>query len=383
MFQPPWQDDDVDLDPATESSAEAPFAANDGSRSRFRPRVRIRPKTLAVFSRQLAVLLDAGLPLLQGLDILSIEGQHKGLRPILLQLRSEVAAGVGLAEAMARRPVAFGSLYVNLVAAGEASGALDTVMGRLATHIEKVAKLRNQVRSALTYPVAILSVAAAVVFLILWKVIPVFRHLFADLGGDLPMLTRIVVGVSEFIGGYIVILLGLAAAATFLIHRLLRSRRGRRATDRLVLRVPVLGKLMLRIIVGRVCRTLSVLLGSGIPILEAMSITASACGNAVVEDALHKARREVEQGRPIHQSLRQTRIFPSMLCQIVYVGEQTGTLGAMLDRIADFYEEEVDNDMESMMKLLEPALITVMGIVIGAIVISMYLPMYSALTRIG
>lgn len=378
---PRWLDDDEFLEPDPEAGDdEAPTTRGAGW---WRPGQRVGPKTLAVFSRQFAVLLDAGLPLLQSLEILSVEGQHPGLRKVLLQMRAEVEAGSGLAEAMKRRPRAFNDLYVNLVAAGEASGALHTVMDRLATHIEKVAKLRNQVRSALTYPVAILTVAAAVVFLILWKVIPVFQHLFDDMGGNLPILTRIVVGISQFIGAYVLVLLALAGAAAFAAKRLLGTRRGRMAADRLLLRLPVAGKLMLRIVAGRTCRTLSILLSSGIPILSALSIAADAAGNVVVADALRTVRREVEQGRPINRSLRRTGIFPAMLCQIVYVGEQTGTLSPMLTRIADFYEEEVDNDVDSMMKLLEPALISILGVVIGIIVISMYLPMYSALTQIG
>ncbi len=380
MFRAPWLADEDELLAPEPDEPEPP--------RHWRPRWlhpgrRVGPKTLAVFSRQLAVLLDAGLPLLQGLDILSIQGQHAGLRAILLEVRAEVEAGAGLAEAMKRRPRAFNDLYVNLVAAGEASGALHPVMDRLATHIEKVAKLRNQVRSALTYPAAILAVASAVVFLILWKVIPVFRHLFADLGGDLPFLTRLVVGVSEFIGAYVLVLLGGAVAAVFAASRLLRTRQGRQWADRLVLRLPVVGKLMQRIITGRACRTLSVLLASGIPILDALRTAAGAAGNTVVSEALETVRGEVEQGGSIHGALRRTNVFPTMLCQIVYVGEQTGKLSPMLNRIADFYEEEVDTDVESLMKLLEPALITVLGVVIGGIVISMYLPMYSALTRIG
>ncbi len=378
---PRWLDDDEFLEPDPEDGDDERRTTRGAGW--WRPGQRVGPKTLAVFSRQFAVLLDAGLPLLQSLEILSVEGQHPGLRKVLLQMRAEVEAGSGLAEAMKRRPRAFNDLYVNLVAAGEASGALRTVMDRLATHIEKVAKLRNQVRSALTYPVAILTVAAAVVFLILWKVIPVFQHLFDDMGGDLPILTRIVVGISELIGAYVLVLLALAGAAAFAANRLLRTRRGRVAAERLVLRLPVAGKLMLRIVTGRTCRTLSILLSSGIPILSALSIAADAAGNVIVADALRTARREVEQGRPINRSLRRTGIFPAMLCQIVYVGEQTGTLSPMLTRIADFYEEEVDNDVDSMMKLLEPALISILGIVIGIIVISMYLPMYSALTQIG
>ena len=378
---PRWLDDDEFLEPGPEAGGGEPRKPRGPAW--LRPGRRIGPKTLAVFSRQFAVLLDAGLPLLQSLEILSVEGQHPGLRKVLLQIRSEVEAGAGLAEAMKRRPHAFGDLYVNLVASGEASGALETVMDRLATHVEKVARLRNQVRSALTYPAAVLAVAAAVVFLILWKVIPVFQHLFDDMGGDLPLLTRMVVGISEFIGSWVLVLLALAGAAAFAAHRLLRTRRGREAADRLLLRLPLVGKLMLRIVAGRTCRTLSILLSSGIPILSALSIAADAAGNAVVADALRKVRREVEQGRPINRSLRRTGIFPAMLCQIVYVGEQTGTLSPMLTRIADFYEEEVDHDVDSMMKLLEPALISILGIVIGAIVLSMYLPMYSALTRLG
>ena len=378
---PRWLDDDEPLAPDPKPDEGEPRKARGPAW--WQPGNRVGPKTLAVFSRQFAVLLEAGLPLLQSLEILSVEGQHPGLRSILLDVRSEVEAGAGLADAMKRRPRAFGDLYVNLVASGEASGALNTVMDRLATHIEKVAKLRSQVRSALTYPAAILTVAAAVVFLILWKVIPVFQHLFDDIGGDLPLLTRLVVGVSEFIGAYVLVLLALAAAGGFAVNRLLRTRRGRQAADRLLLRLPVVGKLLLRIVTGRTCRTLSILISSGIPILTALSIAADAAGNIAVSDALRKVHREVEQGRPINQSLRRTKIFPAMLCQIVYVGEQTGTLSPMLTRVADFYEEEVDNDVDSMMKLLEPALISILGIIIGAIVISMYLPMYSALSQIG
>ncbi len=380
MLRLPWlADEDELLAPDPETPGEKP----PSRWARFRPGQRIGPRTLAVFSRQLAVLLDAGMPLLQGLDILGATGQHPGLREALLEVRSEVHQGSSLARAMERRPQAFDDLYVNLVAAGEASGALDRVMERLATHIEKIARLRGQVRSALAYPAAILSVAGAVVFLILWKVIPVFQHLFADMGGDLPLLTRVVVGVSEFIGASVLFLAGGAAATGAAAARLLRTPRGRRMADMVLIQMPLLGRLLRRIIVGRCCRTLSVLMASGVPVVQALDDTAGAAGNVVFTEELRKAARDVRQGSTIHASLRQMNLFPAMLCQIVHVGEQTGTLAPMLDRMADFYEEEVDRDVESIMKLLEPALISILGVVIGTIVISMYLPMYSALTRIS
>jgi type IV pilus assembly protein PilC len=339
-------------------------------------------KRVAIFTRQFSVMLDAGLPLVQCLEILGEQEENRTFREIIQQVRSDVESGSNLADAMRKHPKAFDNLYVSMIAAGEAGGILDVILQRLATYIEKVVRLNSQVQSALIYPVSIIVIAAGVVTIILWKVIPVFAQLFAGLGGELPFLTRAVVGASNFLGRFfplIILAIFLIIAA---IRRYHKTERGRRVIDGFLLKLPVVGMLVRKIAVARFCRTLSTLTASGVPILDGLEITAKTSGNAIVEDAIMAVRKSVEEGKTISGPLAETKVFPPMVVQMVNVGEQTGALDQMLAKIADFYEEEVDTAVAGLMKLLEPVMIVILGGIIGTIVTAMYMPMYAILQKI-
>lgn len=340
-------------------------------------------KLLAVFMRQFSVMLEAGLPLVQCLDILGEQQEKKKFKAILDDVQADVEGGSSLAEAMSKQPKAFDDLIVAMVEAGESGGVLDVVLRRLAEYLDKIVRLRSQVRAALLYPVTVTVVAIGVVYLILWKVIPVFQQLYAGLGGEMPFLTQVVVSISNFLGrwtpliaiGIVVIVLGIR-----IYHR---TESGRRVLDRLLLKIPVIGDLLLKIAVARFGRTLATLTVSGVPILEGLDITARTAGNAVIEDAIFKVRSEVEQGSSLSAPMAATGEFPVMATQMVAVGEQTGAIDQLLSKVADFYEEEVDIAVEGLMKLIEPMLIVFLGVVIGFIVTAMYLPLYSMLSQIA
>jgi type IV pilus assembly protein PilC len=344
---------------------------------------KVNPKTLAIFTRQFSVMIDAGLPLVQCLEILANQQEHKSFQKILLQVRQDVEAGSTLADAMRRHPKAFNNLYVNMIAAGEAGGILDTILQRLSIYIEKAVKLASQVKSALIYPIAVIIIAAIVVAVILLKVIPTFAALFAGLGAELPMPTRLVIQASNFLARYFIIILIAIGGLIFAFQRYYATYQGRRVVDGLVLKLPVLGMIMRKIAVARFCRTLATLTSSGVPILEALDITARTAGNAIVEDALIETKNAVEGGKTIVEPLRESGIFPNMVVQMIGVGEQTGALDAMLNKIGDFYEDEVDTAVAGLVKLLEPVMIAVLGVIIGGIVIAMYLPMFSLINKIG
>ena len=343
----------------------------------------ISPKELAVFTRQFSVMIDAGLPLVQCIEILGIQSENKVFQKVLLQVRQDVESGATLADAMRKHPKVFDDLYCNMIAAGEAGGILDTILQRLAVYIEKIVKLRRAVRSAMIYPVAVLTIAALVVAIILWKVIPTFAALFAGLGAELPLPTRVVIWLSNFVGRYFLLLIFLLVALLYALKRYHDTYRGRRVIDGFLLKMPVLGIVLRKIAVARFCRTLATLVSSGVPILEALEITAKTAGNAIVEDAIMATRKSIEEGKTISEPLKETEVFPPMVVHMIAVGEQTGALDAMLSKIADFYEEEVDAAVENMLTLLEPIMILFLGIVIGGIVISMYLPLFSLLSKIG
>jgi type IV pilus assembly protein PilC len=344
---------------------------------------KVPAKILAVFTRQFSVMIDAGLPLVQCLEILANQQEHKSFAKILLQVRQDVEAGSTLADAMRRHPKAFDDLYVNMVAAGEAGGILDTILQRLSTYIEKAVKLRAQVRAALIYPIAVICIAAIVVAVILLKVIPTFAALFTSLGAELPFPTRVVIAASNFLARYFIFFVIGIAAGVFFFRRYYKTYRGRRVVDGALLKMPIIGIILRKIAVARFCRTLATLTSSGVPILESLDITARTAGNAIVEDAIVETRKSVENGKTLVEPLKESEVFPNMVVQMIGVGEQTGALDQMLSKIADFYEEEVDTAVAGMMKLIEPLLITVLGGIIGFIVAAMYLPMYSVLQHIS
>jgi type IV pilus assembly protein PilC len=344
---------------------------------------KINAKRLAIFTRQFSVMIDAGLPLVQCLEILGSQQDYKPFQKIIFAVRQDVEAGQSLAEALRKHNRAFDDLYVNMVAAGEAGGILDTILRRLSTYIEKAVKLTGQVKTAMIYPISVIGIAAIVVAIILWKVIPTFAALFAALGAQLPLPTRMVIAASNFLANYIVFIVPLTMAAMYALRRYYATYKGRRVIDGIILKLPVLGDIMQKIAVARFCQTLATLISSGVPILDGLEITAKTAGNAVIEDAIMAVRKAVEAGRTIADPLSESKVFPPMVIQMIGVGEQTGALDAMLNKIAQFYEEEVDNAVNGLMKLMEPIMISILGVVIGTIVVAMYMPMFDLLSKIG
>ena len=297
-------------------------------------------------------------------------------------VRRDVEGGSTLADAMRQHDNAFTELYCNMVAAGEAGGILDVILRRLAEYLEKAVKLKAAVRSASIYPAIIITVAVVVVFIILWKVIPTFAGLFAGLGAQLPLPTRIVVMASNFVAGYSLFVIGGIIGLGIATRQFYQTDSGERIIDGLVLRAPVLGMIMRKIAVARFCRTLGTLVASGVPILDGLEITAKTAGNRVVKDAVMETRSSIEAGKSIAKPLEATGVFPPMVTQMIGVGEETGALDTMLSKIADFYEDEVDTAVENLMSLLEPVMIVFLGVVIGGIVVSMYLPMFDLINKI-
>ncbi len=340
-------------------------------------------KNLAIFTRQFSVMIDAGLPLVQCLDILGKQEPHKHFSAAILKVREDVEAGAALADAMKKHPKTFDALYSNMIAAGEAGGILDTILKRLAVYIEKNVKLKGDVKSAMIYPVAVIVIAALVVGAILWKVIPTFATLFAGLGAQLPLPTRIVIAMSNGVvawGWLIVVDLRDRVGDH---RRYYATPGGRHAIDALLLKTPVLGNIIRKVSVARFCRTLSTLLASGVPILDGLDITARTSGNAIIEAAIQKTRSGIERGETVSGPLKETNVFPSMVVQMINVGETTGALDAMLSKIADFYEEEVDSAVAGMLTLLEPVMIAFLGVVVGGIVIAMYLPIFDLISKLA
>jgi type IV pilus assembly protein PilC len=343
---------------------------------------KVKSKSLAVFTRQFSVMIDAGLPLVQCLEILGTQEEDKGFSSVILATRGDVEGGASLADAMKKHPKTFDPLFTNMIAAGEAGGILDTILKRLATYSEKAVKLKSQVQSAMIYPIAVIVIAALVVGVILWKVIPTFANLFAGLGAELPLPTRIVIALSNGLVRFMPFVLVGIGAFVFGFRSYYASANGRRVIDAGVLKLPVLGSLMRKIAVSRFCRTLSTLLASGVSILEALDITARTAGNAIIEEAIQTTRKSIERGETIAQPLKETNVFPSMVVQMISVGEATGALDTMLSKIADFYEEEVDVAVAGLLTLLEPIMIFFLGTVVGGIVIAMYLPIFDLISKL-
>ena len=340
-------------------------------------------RNLAVFTRQFSVMIDSGLPLVQCLEILGTQEEDKNFSAVILQTRADVEGGASLADAMKKHPRTFDALYSNMIAAGEAGGILDTILKRLATYVEKAVKLKSQVKSAMIYPAVIIIIATAVVAIILWKVIPTFASLFTGLGATLPLPTRAVIMASDLTVQFMPYLLVVLGGGLFGLRRYYASEGGRGRIDGLALKVPFVGPVLRKIAVARFCRTLSTLIASGVPILEGLDITARTAGNATVEDAVQSTRKSIERGTTISGPLRQTGVFPGMVVQMIAVGEATGALDTMLAKIADFYEEEVDTAVAGMLSLLEPIMIAFLGIVVGGIVISMYLPIFGLISELA
>ena len=341
-------------------------------------------KELAIFTRQFSVMIDAGLPLVQCLEILASQQENKTFQKVLAGTRGSVEGGSTLSAAMKQYPKVFDALFTNMVEAGETGGILDTILQRLSSYIEKNVKLQRAVKSALVYPVGVLTIAAAVITLLLWKVVPIFATLFAGLGVSLPLPTRIVIMASHFVGSIFGFLIFVGAIAGVVgIKIWYGTPGGRMALDTLLLKLPILGALLRKIAVARFTRTLGTLISSGVPILEGLDITAKTSGNAVIERALTKVRKALEEGKSLTDPLKESEVFPGMVTQMIAVGEQTGAMDAMLQKIADFYEEEVDAAVKDLLTALEPVMIVFLGLVVGGVVISMYLPLFSLIGQLS
>src|SRR5467141_1768948 len=350
-------------------------------------RRRVNSKDLAIFTRQFSVMIDAGLPLVQCLDILSQQQQNKHFQGVLAQVRQDVEEGSTLAKAMSRHPKVFDQLYSNMVEAGETGGILDLILQRLSTFIEKVVKLKRDVMSAMIYPAAVILLAIIAVAVIMIVVIPQFQSIFLGLlgpGEPLPLPTRIVVGISNFLAGWgglctLVVIIGVVVA----IHFYRKTPKGRKRIDTILLKVPIIGSILLKIAIARFSRTLSTLLCSGVPILQSLDITARTAGNVVIENAILQVRAGVERGESFVDPLKATEVFPNMVAQMIGIGEQTGALDAMLGKIADFYEQEVDSAIANLLTMIEPVLIGFLGVTIGSIVIAMYLPLFTLIGKLA
>ncbi|MBW1729822.1 MAG: type II secretion system F family protein [Deltaproteobacteria bacterium] len=337
---------------------------------------KVTKKDIVVFTRQFSTMIDAGLPLVQGLTILAEQSDNKTFKNILKQVTKDVEGGSTLAEALKKHPKVFDDLFVNLVAAGEVGGILDTILQRLAAYIEKAEKLRSKIKGAMTYPIVVMCIAILVIAVILIFVIPVFEDMFASVGSALPAPTQLVVNLSRFVKSNILYILGAAFALFWGFKAYRRSEKGRKQTDSLLLKLPIFGPLLKKVAVARFTRTLGTMISSGVPILDALEIVAKTSGNKVLEEVILEVRGSIAEGQTIAEPLNETDIFPSMVIQMISVGEATGALDSMLEKIADFYDDEVDAAVENLTSMLEPMLMVFLGGSIGGLVIAMYLPIF-------
>ncbi len=344
---------------------------------------KVAVKDIAIFFRQFSVMIDAGLPLVQCLEILAANQENPSFQKTLNGVRTTVEGGATLANAMRQYPVVFDDLTTNMMEAGETGGILDIILQRLAVYVEKAVRLRAAVKSALIYPVAVVSLAGLIVGALLKWVVPIFANLFAGLGVSLPLPTRIVMGLSGFVQSFWWVFIVVGVAGVVGLKAIRKHPRGRYYFDKFLLHLPVIGSLLRKIAVGRFTRTLGTLITSGVPILEGLAITAKTSGNAVLEEALMKVRKAIEEGRTIVDPLRECGVFPNMVTQMIGVGEATGAMDSMLQKIADFYEEEVDAATKDMLAMLEPVIIGILGLTIGGIVISLYMPLFAMIAKLA
>ncbi|PXF55681.1 MAG: pilus assembly protein PilC [Deltaproteobacteria bacterium] len=338
---------------------------------------KVTTKEIVVFTRQLSTMIDAGLPLIQGLEILASQQENKTLKKILMDTKSDVEGGSTFADALKKHPKQFDRLFCNMIAAGEMGGILDDVLKRLADYMEKALRLKRKVKGALTYPIIVLGISALVIGVILIFVIPVFEQMFADFGGSLPVPTQMVVNLSKFVKSYFLVIIGAVAVMVFLFKKYYKTEKGKRVVDRLILKSPVFGPLLRKVAVAKLTRTLGTLIDSGVPILETLNVAAGTAGNKIVEEAIYNVRSSISEGRTIAQPLSESGIFPAMVVQMVSVGETTGALDQMLNKIADFYDEEVETAVDALTSMIEPFMIVFLGGTVGSIIIAMYLPIFA------
>ena len=344
---------------------------------------KVTTKELVIFTRQFATMIDSGLPLVQCLDILSSQQENKTFKEVLLKVKESVESGSTFADALGKHPKVFDNLYVSLVAAGEVGGILDTILNRLAAYTEKSMKLKKQIKGAMVYPATVMSIAVIVVGVIMVFVIPTFAKMFADFGGDLPAPTKFVIALSNFLVKYLVVIIAAIFGSIFLFKKYYATNKGRRTMDRLALRAPIVGDLIRKVAVAKFTRTLGTLVSSGVPIMDGLDIVARTAGNKVVEEAIMHVRQSISEGKTIAEPLQQSGVFPPMVVQMIAVGEATGAMDAMLSKIADFYDDEVDSAVGAMTAMLEPMLMVFLGVVVGGLVIAMYLPIFKIAGAVG
>jgi type IV pilus assembly protein PilC len=340
----------------------------------FAPKV--TNKDIVIFSRQFATMIDAGLPLVQCLEILASQQENKTFKKVLIDVKGSVEGGSTFADALGKHPKVFDDLYVNLIAAGEVGGILDTILNRLSGFLEKAEKLKTKVKGAMTYPVTVIIIACLVVTGLLIWVVPIFEDMFSSFGKALPAPTQMVVNMSEFLQSSWYIIIAVLAAIFYGLKHAYKTKKGRLILDTIILRIPVFGNLIRKTAVARFTRTLGTMLSSGVPILEGLDIVSRTSGNVVIENSIQKARKSLSEGKTLAEPLMETKVFPSMVTQMIAVGEQTGALDAMLNKIADFYEDEVDAAVDSLTALIEPMLMVFLGVVVGGLVIALYLPIF-------
>jgi len=344
---------------------------------------KITTKDIVVFTRQFATMIDAGLPLVQCLDILSAQQENKTFKTVLTQVKEDVESGSTFADALKKHPKAFNDLYVNLVAAGEVGGILDTILNRLAAYIEKALKLKKQVKSAMTYPTTIVGIALVVIAVILVFVIPAFEKMFADFGGALPAPTQIVINMSNFVQDYILVIIAAIAFLIFAVKKIYATEKGRAKMDDWALKLPVFGVLIRKVAVAKFSRTMATMISSGVPILDGLDIVSKTAGNKTVEKAINQVRISISEGKTIAEPLKESGVFPPMVCQMIEVGEQAGAIDTMLSKIADFYDDEVDDAVGNLTAMMEPLLMLFLGTTVGGLVIAMYLPIFKLAGTVG
>ncbi len=352
-------------------------------KEKYNPKKKVPMLQIVLFTRQLSTMITSGLPLVQSLEILGAQIEDVNLRGIVREIKEKIEGGSRFADALRDYPQCFDQLFVNLVVAGEEGGLLDGVLQRLSVYMEKSEKLKSKVKSAMIYPISIVVVAIGVVFVLLIFVIPVFETMFKDMGATLPLPTQIVVNMSRAVKGGIIYIIAVVGGIFYAFKKYYQSQGGRRTIDRLTLKLPIFGVLTIKASVARVTRTLATLLSSGVAILESLDIVAKVAGNKIVEEALVVAKERISEGRSMSEPLEQAGIFPPMVVQMVQVGESTGALDNMLNKIADFYEDDVDNLVSNMTALMEPMIMAFLGVILGGLVVAMYLPIFKLGTAVG
>lgn len=343
----------------------------------------VKGKDVVVFSRQFSTMISAGLPLIQCLDILASQEQNKSFAKIIRNIKEDIEGGSTLTDALKKYPKVFDDLFINMIAAGEAGGILDTILNRLATYLEKAMKLKRKVKGAMTYPAVVLFVSCAVITLLLVKVVPVFQSIFAGMGRELPLLTQFLIDLSNFITNNSLYIVGALVVALVALVKFYQTDRGRTLFDRMILKPPVIGPLMRKVAIAKFTRTLSTMISSGVPILDGLEIVSRTAGNKIVERALMETRKNISEGKTIAEPLAATSVFPPMVVQMIAVGEATGSLDSMLTKIADFYDDEVETAVNAMTSMLEPMLMVFLGGVVGGMIVAMYLPIFQIGSIVG